>query len=257
MDRLLAKLKGLDRKKLIITGLVVLFLAYKLIFVGGLGLFEARNLVGDGSRDQRSNINTGGNDRFLANNPGQEGERSSGTDSGGNVVSLNDDKPKPKNSKIVVYISGAVASPGVITIGGDKRLDDAIKMVGGLAKDADINRINLAMNLEDSQHYIIPYKGQDDQGLEAGQSGQARGQVSGSGGQVGGPGQGSSDGKININTADEKSMESIPGVGPATAKKIVDYRTKQGKFASIEDIKNVSGIGDKKFESMKDFISVK
>lgn len=257
MDRLLAKLKGLDRKKLIITGLVVLFLAYKLIFVGGLGLFEARNLVGDGSRDQRSRINTGGNDRFLANNRGQEGERSSGTDSGGNVVSLDDDKAKPKNSKIVVYISGAVASPGVITIGGDKRLDDAIKMVGGLAKDADINRINLAMNLEDSQHYIIPYKGQDDQGLEAGQSGQARGQVSGSGGQVGGPGQGSSDSKININTADEKSMESIPGVGPATAKKIVDYRTKQGKFASIEDIKNVSGIGDKKFESMKDFISVK
>lgn len=81
--------------------------------------------------------------------------------------------------------------------------------------------------------------------------------MSGTGGQVGGPGKGSSDGKININTADEKSMESIPGVGPATAKKIVDYRTKQGKFASIEDIKNVSGIGDKKFESMKDFISVK
>ena len=67
----------------------------------------------------------------------------------------------------------------------------------------------------------------------------------------------SQDSKININSADESQLETISGVGPSTAKKIIDYREKEGKFSSIEDIKNVSGIGDKKFESMKDSIDVK
>lgn len=261
MDRLIAKIKDLDRKKLIITGLVAMFLIYKLVFVGGLGIFDRGNLVADETGGVNDGTNTRANDRFLANNKTGEtynGHDSNGSEASGNVVKLDglDSKPKNKDGKIVVYISGAVASPGVISIGADKRLDDAIKMVGGLAKDADINRINLAMNLEDSQHYIIPYKGQDiqaDQGVSDGQTTSA-GQV---GGTPSGQGQMSNNGKININLADEKSLESIPGVGPATAKKIVDYRTKQGKFNAIEDIKNVSGIGDKKFESMKDFISVK
>jgi len=112
------------------------------------------------------------------------------------------------------------------------------------------------MNLEDSQHYIIPYKGQDVQ-TDQPQGGGQSVNVSGQAGQGQSQGQANDQSKVNINTADEKSLEAIPGVGPATAKKIVDYRTKQGKFNATEDIKNVSGIGDKKFESMKDFISVK
>ena len=241
MERLIAKLKCLDRKKLIITSLVAIFFIYKLVFVGGLGFFDRGNPISD-DLGAGAGTNTRGNDRFLSNKRGSySGSDSNGQDNSGNIV---------------VYISGAVSSPGVISIGADKRLDDAIKMVGGLAKDADINRVNLAMNLEDSQHYIIPYKGQDvqtDQPQGGGQSVNASGQA----GQGQSQGQANDQSKVNINTADEKSLEAIPGVGPATAKKIVDYRTKQGKFNAIEDIKNVSGIGDKKFESMKDFISVK
>lgn len=262
MERLIAKLKCLDRKKLIITSLVAIFFIYKLVFVGGLGFFDRGNPISDDLGDS-AGTNTRGNDRFLSNKRGSySGSDSNGQDNSGNIVSLDggQDKAKNKNGKIVVYISGAVSSPGVISIGADKRLDDAIKMVGGLAKDADINRVNLAMNLEDSQHYIIPYKGQDieaDKALSPGQ-GSSGSQVSGSQiGQGQANNQETNSGKININMADEKSLEAIPGVGPATAKKIVDYRTKQGKFNAIEDIKNVSGIGDKKFESMKDFISVK
>lgn len=262
MERLIAKLKCLDRKKLIITSLVAIFFIYKLVFVGGLGFFDRGNPISD-DLGASAGTNTRGNDRFLSNKRGSySGSDSNGQDNSGNIVSLDggQDKAKNKNGKIVVYISGAVSSPGVISIGVDKRLVDAIKMVGGLAKDADINRINLAMNLEDSQHYIIPYKGQDieaDKALSPGQGGSGS-QVSGSQiGQGQANNQETNSGKININMADEKSLESIPGVGPATAKKIVDYRTKQGKFNAIEDIKNVSGIGDKKFESMKDFISVK
>lgn len=258
MERLIAKLKCLDRKKLIITSLVAIFFIYKLVFVGGLGFFDRGNPISD-DLGASAGTNTRGNDRFLSNKRGSySGSDSNGQDNSGNIVSLDggQDKAKNKNGKIVVYISGAVSSPGVISIGADKRLDDAIKMVGGLAKDADINRINLAMNLEDSQHYIIPYKGQDvqaDQPQGGGQSVNASGHA----GQGQSQGQANDQSKVNINTADEKSLEAIPGVGPATAKKIVDYRTKQGKFNAIEDIKNVSGIGDKKFESMKDFISVK
>lgn len=262
MERLIAKLKCLDRKKLIITSLVAIFFIYKLVFVGGLGFFDRGNPISD-DLGASAGTNTRENDRFLSNKRGSySGSDSNGQDNSGNIVSLDagQDKAKNKNGKIVVYISGAVSSPGVISIGADKRLDDAIKMVGGLAKDADINRVNLAMNLEDSQHYIIPYKGQDveaDKALSPGQGGSGS-QVSGSQiGQGQANNQETNSGKININMADEKSLESIPGVGPATAKKIVDYRTKQGKFNAIEDIKNVSGIGDKKFESMKDFISVK
>lgn len=262
MERLIAKLKCLDRKKLIITSLVAIFFIYKLVFVGGLGFFDRGNPISD-DLGASAGTNTRGNDRFLSNKRGSySGSDSNGQDNGGNIVSLDggQDKAKNKNCKIVVYISGAVSSTGVISIGADKRLDDAIKMVGGLAKDADINRVNLAMNLEDSQHYIIPYKGQDieaDKALSPGQ-GSSGSQVSGSQiGQGQANNQETNSGKININMADEKSLEAIPGVGPATAKKIVDYRTKQGKFNAIEDIKNVSGIGDKKFESMKDFISVK
>ena len=227
MERLIAKLKCLDRKKLIITSLVAIFFIYKLVFVGGLGFFDRGNPISD-DLGAGAGTNTRGNDRFLSNKRGSySGSDSNGQDNSGNI-----------------------------SIGADKRLDDAIKMVGGLAKDADINRVNLAMNLEDSQHYIIPYKGQDvqtDQPQGGGQSVNASGQA----GQGQSQGQANDQSKVNINTADEKSLEAIPGVGPATAKKIVDYRTKQGKFNAIEDIKNVSGIGDKKFESMKDFISVK
>lgn len=262
MERLIAKLKCLDRKKLIITSLVAIFFIYKLVFVGGLGFFDRGNPISD-DLGASAGTNTRENDRFLSNKRGSySGSDSNGQDNSGNIVSLDggQDKAKNKNGKIVVYISGSVSSPGVISIGADKRLDDAIKMVGGLAKDADINRVNLAMNLEDSQHYIIPYKGQDieaDKALSPGQ-GSSGSQVSGSQiGQGQANNQETNSGKININMADEKSLEAIPGVGPATAKKIVDYRTKQGKFNAIEDIKNVSGIGDKKFESMKDFISVK
>lgn len=137
------------------------------------------------------------------------------------------------------------------------RLDDALKKLGGTTKDADINRINLAMKLEDSQHYIIPYIGQEDDPSQKDM--QASNNSSDSAGNLANSSSASNsqDSKININSADESQLETISGVGPSTAKKIIDYREKEGKFSSIEDIKNVSGIGDKKFESMKDSIDVK
>lgn len=250
MERLLAKIKDLDRKKLVVTGLILILLIYKLVFVGGFGLFDRGQVIEDNTYERNTDNKIDANDRFLSNSSNNNIRANSDEA----VVSRGDEdkESNKKNSKIVVYITGAVSSPGVIKIGSDKRLDDAIKMVGGLDKNADINRINMAMKLEDSQHYIIPYKGQDIE--EKTDTSLVQAQVSSNSNSQG---KENVNGKININSADEKTLESIPGVGPSTAKKIVDYRNKEGKFNSIEDIKNVSGIGNKKFDSMKDFISVK
>lgn len=181
-----------------------------------------------------------------------------------NSSSSNSNKLTNKSEKdigvkeITVYISGQVAKEGVVTLSSDKRLADAVEKLGGLTKNADTNNINLAMKLEDEKHYIIPKEG------EAVQNNSDSTQVTSnkdnnnqannsSNNATQSDSQGS---KININTADLKQLDDIPGVGEATANKILSYRDENGEFKSIEEIKNVNGIGDKKFENMKDLICV-
>lgn len=147
--------------------------------------------------------------------------------------------------KITVYISGEIKNPGVVTLDSDKRLSDAVNILGGVTEKADMNEINLAMKLEDEMHCIIPKKGSkksdsisnEDSGDKVVES------------------SNNSD-KININQAGLGELDEIPGVGEATANKILSYRNENGSFKNIEEIKNVSGIGEKKFENMKDYICV-
>lgn len=144
--------------------------------------------------------------------------------------------------EITIYISGEVKNPGVVTLKNDKRLSDAVKLVGGVTNDADLNNINLALKLEDEMHYIIPKKGEI---------------ISNSSNNVSlGNNSSNENGKININTATIEQLDQIPGIGEATANKILNYREEVGSFKSIEEIKNVSGIGDKKYENMKEFICI-
>ena len=236
------KISELDKKKLIITSLILLFLLYKIIFSGPIGILDRREKIDDPVTSASS---------YSADKEGKNEAIKGGKKD--NIVSSNEEK----NETITVYITGAVANPGVISLDNNMRLDDALKKLGGTTKDADINRINLAMKLEDSQHYIIPYIGQEDDPSQKDM--QASNNSSDSAGSLANSSSASNsqDSKININSADESQLETISGVGPSTAKKIIDYREKEGKFSSIEDIKNVSGIGDKKFESMKDSIDVK
>lgn len=240
-EKIKSILSHADKKKLFITGAVLLAIIYRLVFAGGMGI------LGQKYELESSNINQ--ESEFID----KKSQVSNQANQGG--FSLDKEESKPK--KIKVYITGAVASPGVICLDSDKRLDDAIRMAGGLLEKADLNRINLAMNLEDSQHYMIPYIGQDDSaGInQANQTNQGQAGMSPNN-QSQSPNP-SSSGKININTADQTKLEEIPGVGPVTAKKIIDYRQTSGGFKSIEDIKNVTGIGDKKFENMKDSIDIK
>ena len=148
--------------------------------------------------------------------------------------------------EISVYICGNVKSPGVIKIKEGTRLDEAIEMAGGANEAADLTAVNLAYRLADEDMVYIPQKG------EALQS---------SGKAIPGVNTVKSvavnkAGKININTAGESELDTLDGVGPATAKAIIQYREQNGPFQSIEEIKNVKGIGDSKFDSIKDSITV-
>lgn len=145
-------------------------------------------------------------------------------------------------NEVVVYISGAVKNPGVLTMTSEDRLADAIEMVGGTVDGADMNAVNLAEKLADGKHYIIPKIGEN-----VAPSGNNQVSVSNSKG---------SDGKININTATAEELDKLPGVGESTAQKIISYREESGGFKSIEELKNVNGIGDKKFEDMKDSVTI-
>ena len=145
------------------------------------------------------------------------------------------------DSTIVVYICGAVKESKVITLKENSRICDAIDAVGGLTNEADLTNINLAYILEDGEKIYIPKKGEEILNIESSSY----------------TNHSSSINKININTATQTELETIPGVGPSTALKIINYRKENGKFSKIEDIKNVSGIGDAKFENIKDYISIK
>lgn len=143
---------------------------------------------------------------------------------------------------IVVDVSGAVASPAVVGLEQGARVQDAIAAAGGLTGDADISALNRAAVCADGQKIYVPRQGE---------TAQASGAVLGSDPTVAGASS-----LVNINTADEATLDGLPGVGPSTAQAIIEDREANGAFASIEDLMRVSGIGEKKFEKLKSAICV-
>lgn len=145
--------------------------------------------------------------------------------------------------KIKVYICGEINKAGVYEINKNTRIIDLIELAGGAKSDAFLEAINLAEILTDSQKIYVPSK------LEASNSGNNNFQN--------GSSQISDKGKlVNINFAGLNELELLPGIGPELAQRIIDYRNNAGSFKSKEDLKNVSGIGEKKFEALKDFITI-
>lgn len=150
------------------------------------------------------------------------------------------EKVKPE---VCVHIVGAVANPGVYSLPDGSRLYELVAMAGGTAAGADSSAVNMAEVLSDGMQYRMPVMGEALPQQPAGAGG--------------GSGQTASGDKIDINHADTQELDKIPGVGEATAAKIISFREKNGRFSKIEDLMEVSGIGEKKFESMKDVITVK
>ncbi len=143
-------------------------------------------------------------------------------------------------SQITVHITGAINNPGVIILEEGARIVDALEAAGGETEEADVNRLNLAYVLEDGEKLYIPSKNEEEQEyITQGKDNMSEGQS-----------------KININSAQIEELITLPGVGEATANKIIEYRKENGKFQKIEDLKNVPGIGDSKFENIKMLIKV-
>lgn len=156
-------------------------------------------------------------------------------------------EPKVVN-KIMVHIIGCVNNPGVIEIQEDARIIDVIGEAGGLTAEADISKVNLAYKVKDAQKIYIPSIYDDDE-IEYITTENGSNVIIENRGEE-------ANAVVNINSATQTELETLPGIGPSTALKIVNYREKNGKFKSIEDIKQVPGIGDAKFEGIKDMLEV-
>lgn len=153
-----------------------------------------------------------------------------------------------EKSNIKVYVTGEVNAPGVIELEEGARIQDAIEGAGGIKAEANLKSINLAYEVSDGEKIYVPNLSEvSEEEIEEEPSSEGSSSSSSS----------SSKGKININKAIETELTSIPGIGASTAQKIIAHREENGKFKTIEDIKNVSGIGDSKYEKMKDAICVK
>lgn len=165
-----------------------------------------------------------------------------------------------KAKDIMVHVTGAVTGAGVYQIPAGSRVIDAVNRAGP-APEANLNALKLASPVNDGQTVLVPYKPEM---VQAGSSVQASGNSpsQGAGRNISGGPNGASiqsgfvSGLVNINTANQEQLDTLPGIGPSLAQRIIDYRESSGPFQDIEDIKNVSGIGDKKYENLKDKITV-
>lgn len=156
-----------------------------------------------------------------------------------------------KENKIFVHITGEVQNPGVVEVSEGSRIKDVIEMAGGPTDMADFGKVNLAYQVEDGQKIVIPNI--NDKNTEMNNDDYI---IQNDGGIIISD-PNTNNKKININTATQSELESLTGIGPSMAAKIINHRLSNGKFEKIEDIKNVSGIGDSKFQALKDEICVK
>ncbi|MDR2035213.1 MAG: helix-hairpin-helix domain-containing protein [Coriobacteriales bacterium] len=148
---------------------------------------------------------------------------------------------------IVVYVTGAVLNPGLYTIAGNSRVGDAVQAAGGLTTEAASATVNLAQKVQDGAQIHIPRI--DEVASNAPNAGVANTPEQ----PTAGP---SAPALVNINTADSATLQTLNGIGPATAQKIIDYRTAHGAFSTKEELKQVSGIGEKKYAAIEALITV-
>lgn len=176
----------------------------------------------------------------------------------------NKESIKEKN-KIKVHISGAIKNEGVIELNENSRIIDAIEQTGGLTEQAYTKNINLAEVLEDGSKIYIPTKEEIENQEKQKLVEQSKKdvvdlkntiQVNSKDNSQNDKKTNQKTKKVNINTATQEELNSLPGVGESTANKILNYRKEKGKFKTKEDIKNVSGIGESKFNKIKDLIEV-
>ena len=177
----------------------------------------------------------------LVTNQNNEENEQAGKDSENNTQ-------EETKKEIVVHITGEVKKEGVVYLEEGSRVVDAIKKAGGETKEADLSQVNLAYVLQDVQKIYIPNKNEKISAYTSENMGDNIEQNNTTTKKEGA--------KVNINTAGVEELDQLPGIGPAIAQRIIDYRNEHGEFKKVEDIQEVKGIGDAKFSEIKDSITV-
>lgn len=220
---------------------------------GGTGSEDADSSVtntGDEASQEEASI-TG--EKSAAETSDSADKTSAGADSAGDATgktSITDSEEENQPGTVKVFVCGAVLQEGVYTLKEGSRIDSALKLAGGFAQDADTDYVNLAETVEDGQKIYFPREGEE---VTEAQSKETA--TTGSSDATGSQSQENS-ALVNINTADIEGLKTLPDIGETRAQRILAYRQSNGNFASKEDIKNVSGIGDSIYESIKDYITV-
>ena len=222
-----------------------------LIFLAGLAGYliikSDRDIIIDSkSREAASNI-----------------EKTPATAAESEAVSVNQDiKDETKQEEIKIYVVGCVNKPGIVTLEKGQLIDDAVKLAGGFSKDADPGQINLVYKLEENLMLYIKSKKELQQNSQSvggvGSAGKGVKLVQDSGGVVVNENQSAkaANAMVNINKATVSELDTLPGIGEATARDIISYRENNGLFKTIQDIMKVPRIKESRFASIKDFITV-
>lgn len=155
------------------------------------------------------------------------------------------------SGEVYVHVVGRVRSPGVVRVPAGSRVADAVTKAGGVSGSADVAQVNLARVVVDGEQIVVPRQGEKiAPGPEAGVPGTA----AAPGGAASGNATGS--GLVPLNTADQAALESLPGVGPVLAERIIEWRTTNGGFTTVEELHEVSGIGEKLFAQISPKVTV-
>ena len=149
--------------------------------------------------------------------------------------------------RITVHVAGAVRRPGLYRLAAGSRIDDALQRAGGPRARADLTAVNLATKLEDGRQVIVPERG-------SGAAASAPGSGSGSA-AAGGPGSAPA-APVNLNTATLEQLDTLDGVGPGIAQRIIDYREQHGGFRNVDELGEVPGIGDKRMATLRPLVTV-
>jgi len=149
----------------------------------------------------------------------------------------------------VVHVAGAVTRPGVVDLAGGARIIDALEAAGGGRSDADLDRLNLAAKLVDGQRILVPRIGEPTGAATAPTGSDGAGATDGDAATAEG-------GLVNLNLATQAQLEALPGIGPQLAAAIISERARRGSFRSVNELRDVRGIGEKRFADLRDRVAV-
>lgn len=229
-------LEKISLKQRVIIGCIFVII----LLMGGIGIFVF-------TQSQETEIDLS---QLVDNVQNENVSNPSGENTEENINQIKEEHKET----IIVHITGEVKNTGIITLEKGARIADAIKKAGGETKQADLNEINLAYELQDGQQIYIPNKKDKIENKEkmyiTSESGNNVIKQRGSSNNKG------VNKKVNINTANQSELETLPGIGESIAGRIIEYREQNGKFQKIEDLQNVKGIGDSKFAKIKDLVTV-